>query len=805
MTDNWVNPLWREKYSKKALFKLFIGHWQYFLLSMTICLCAAFLYAQFSTPIYKITGKLLLKDADENTYQRYSKRFVSNVIADGTISNSTGAENEAEMIWSTLLMKDVVKQLKLYTVYKEEGRLRNQQVYATQPITVDLDARHLDIMDSVVYDEFRSISLKMIRPSETDSSFIVKGVLICGNEKVWGFSRRVKRLPASIPTPYGTLTFTRNPEGCEMLPDRYWQVTISPPFYHALLGLRHFAAKPARRNRSGWFNRYYYKMSSIVYLVYADQNIKRGMDVIRQIAISYNHQANADKDEKAKCVEAFIDQRLATLSKELSAADLDIVGIKQEEGLTSLRDAASALRESDSYSVKQIEAATQAMIIDDLNTYVTNPAHSNTLIPSSIGLKDVASIRLIAKYNDLVLQRNRLLQSSSENAVQVKLLNSSIADMRASILTALKQAKQSVDIVSESMQSQYSHYQGRVSNIPTAEHALKEAGREQRVKAWLYRLLLQRREENSIVQSSTADKGRLIDEPQCDERIRPKLWVIYSVGFGTGLAVPYIILIAMGLMRYRLKDLEELHHLTDLPIIAAVPMASEAEKGKAGIVVHYGTNTPIDEVYRMMRTNLFFMMQENSHVILFTSSTSGEGKSFSSSNLAVSYALLGKKVILCGLDIRKPAVGRQFGLPERNKGISILLAKDVVTKEDVESQVLPSGVDEHLDLLLAGSIPPNPTELLARDTMRQILEILKDSYDYVILDTAPVGLVTDTLQISKLVDATVFVCRANYTPKYAIAELNVLVEEKKMNNPCVVLNGCRLEDLKNGGIVENRY
>jgi capsular exopolysaccharide synthesis family protein len=207
----------------------------------------------------------------------------------------------------------------------------------------------------------------------------------------------------------------------------------------------------------------------------------------------------------------------------------------------------------------------------------------------------------------------------------------------------------------------------------------------------------------------------------------------------------------------------------------------------------------------MMRTNLFFMMQENSHVILFTSSTSGEGKSFSSSNLAVSYALLGKKVILCGLDIRKPAVGRQFGLPERNKGISILLAKDVVTKEDVESQVLPSGVDEHLDLLLAGSIPPNPTELLARDTMRQILEILKDSYDYVILDTAPVGLVTDTLQISKLVDATVFVCRANYTPKYAIAELNVLVEEKKMNNPCVVLNGCRLEDLKNGGIVENRY
>ena len=268
---------------------------------------------------------------------------------------------------------------------------------------------------------------------------------------------------------------------------------------------------------------------------------------------------------------------------------------------------------------------------------------------------------------------------------------------------------------------------------------------------------------------------------------------------------PYAVLIALGLFRYRLESLEELKKLTELPIIAGVPIAGENEKGKAGIVVHYGTNTPIDEVYRMMRTNLFFMLTEGRHVILFTSSTSGEGKSFNSANLAVSYALLGKRVILCGLDIRKPSVGKQFGMAEPKRGITSLLAMDVVTKEDVERIVVPSGVEEHLDLLMAGSVPPNPTELLAHDSLRQVIDILKESYDYVILDTAPVGLVTDTLQISKLVDVTVYVCRLNYTPKFAIAELNGLTEEKMLTNPCIVLNGCPLAESKEGGIAEKAY
>lgn len=806
MAAYWENSSWRDIYSKKVLLKLFIGHWQWFLLSMMICLCTAYLYTRLTTPIYKITAKLLVKDADVYEYQRYSKTFSSNMQTFGTMSMSEGVANEAEMIWSTQLMGEVVKHLKLYVNYKEEGRIKDRQVYATQPINVDLDSVHQDIMDRLAYEDFRTITMKMVKPSATSDSIIVKGVLRSGRDKVWGFSRQLKSLPATIKTPFGKLTFTRNPEGEEMEAGRYWYVTVNPPLYQTLICLRHFAARPAKRDRSlRTMLRNYYKMSSVINLVYADQNVRRGTDVLNQLAFYYNRQANADKDEKAQCVEDFINQRLVTLSKELGALDVDIVDIKREAKMSSLKDAGNALRQTNNYSRQLMEAATQSLIIDDLKKYIADPAHRNSLIPSSIGLMDKESVKLIGKYNILVQQRNRILMSASEDAVMVKQLNTNIAEMRASVITALQHAKEAADIICKGIESQYSDYKGRVAGIPNVERALKEAGRERRVKSWLYRLLLQRREENSIEQSSTADRGTLIDAPQCDERLRPRLWLVYSIAVGLGLGGPYAVLIALGLFRYRLESLEELKKLTELPIIAGVPIAGENEKGKAGIVVHYGTNTPIDEVYRMMRTNLFFMLTEGRHVILFTSSTSGEGKSFNSANLAVSYALLGKRVILCGLDIRKPSVGKQFGMAEPKRGITSLLAMDVVNKEDVERIVVPSGVEEHLDLLMAGSVPPNPTELLAHDSLRQVIDILKESYDYVILDTAPVGLVTDTLQISKLVDVTVYVCRLNYTPKFAIAELNGLTEEKMLTNPCIVLNGCPLAESKEGGIAEKIY
>jgi capsular exopolysaccharide synthesis family protein len=254
----------------------------------------------------------------------------------------------------------------------------------------------------------------------------------------------------------------------------------------------------------------------------------------------------------------------------------------------------------------------------------------------------------------------------------------------------------------------------------------------------------------------------------------------------------------LSFFRYRIEGREDVMKLTTLPIVADVPVASDSVKTTAGIVVQANKNNQIDEIFRSLRTNIQFMMKENEKVILFTSSTSGEGKTFLAANLAVSFALLGKKVILCGLDIRKPALGKLFNLSDRKIGATALLVKNSVTVEDVRSQVCESGVNDNLDLLLAGPTPPNPTELLARQNLEDTIEILKQQYDYIILDTAPVGLVSDTLQIAKFTNVSCYVCRADYTPKANIGVVNGLTKENKLPNTCIILNGVDMSKKKYG-------
>ena len=311
-------------------------------------------------------------------------------------------------------------------------------------------------------------------------------------------------------------------------------------------------------------------------------------------------------------------------------------------------------------------------------------------------------------------------------------------------------------------------------------------------------MLLQKREENSISLAATADKGKLIDDPLYGGKVSPKGSIIMLASVVIGFALPLLITYLLGLLRYKIEGHEDVARLTSLPIVADVAVASDSVKTSAGIVVHENKNNQIDEIFRSMRTNIQFMMGEEQKVILFTSSTSGEGKTFNAANLAVSFALLGKKVILVGLDIRKPALGRLFNIPDRDAGVTPLLLKSDVTDSDLRMQIKPSGVNNNLDLLLAGPTPPNPTELLARKNLHEIIELLRKDYDYVILDTAPVGLVTDTLQIGKEADVTVYVCRADYTPKSSFGLVNTLAKEQKMPNPCIVLNGIDMSKKKYG-------
>lgn len=756
----------------QTIFSALVLNWHWFLLSLIICVCGALIYLRFAEPVYQVSARMLVKNNNDSK-KKSASQMLSDVEDLGYLNNSSGIENEVEVLRSRLLLRDVVKDLKLYTEYRREDGLKDVIVYKNQPFSIDLDPEHLDSLDIAYLESSQWLKMEVWREG---TNYMISGTLKAGAGDPIPFQHRAKSLPDTIKTRLGTLTMTAVP-GKKLEEGQVYIVTISPPMQVATSYLSRLTIKPTT------------KRTDIALLTLKDNNYRRGVDVLRQLSICYNRQANAEKNAVAMRTEEFINDRMVKIDKELGSTEEKIQQFKQQNAVTSLSDASQSVQMSNEFSARLSEANSQVQMLDYMREYVNNPGNKYQIIPSNVGVSDGATTSLINNYNQAVQDRNRLLMSASEEAPQVKTLTATIDELQRSIQTALLQARSSADIRRQGIQSQFAKFQGRVSAAPIQERVLNQVGRQQDVKSTLYMLLLQKREENSIALAATADNGKLVDEPLNEGKVSPKNLIIILVAVLLGLLIPALCLWIISLFRYKIEGHEDLARLTDLPIIADVAVASENVKDKAGIVVQANKNNQIDEIFRSMRTNIQFMLQGDQKVILFTSSTSSEGKTFNAANLAVSFALLGKKVILCGLDIRKPALGRLFDISDRSKGITPLLTLDNVSQTALNDQILSSGTNANLDLLLAGPVPPNPTELLARDSFRQIVDMLRAQYDYVIFDTAPVGIVTDTLQIGQHADITVYVCRADYTHKSAVGLLNTLAKDQKLPNPCVILNG----------------
>ena len=770
-------------FSFQNIYAMVVLNWQWFLLSLIIMISGALIYLRYTTPVYLVKAKVMMK-YDQGDRRRGISQMLSNISeAGGYISNSTGIENEMEIVKSQTLAREAVKRLKLYTEYHTDGRVLDVLLYKNQPVSVDLDEKHLNWFD---IDMEKAIHSVQVTISRRDNTFFIDGLIMLNGKAHRSFSKQFTSLPASIPTSVGTLTFTENGENAAQH-DFTIYATIRPPM---LVARQYIATMTAAPMGGG---------TSIALFTLTNANTSRGIDYLRELVRCYNDQANADKNEIALKTEEFINKRIEKIDKELGATESSIESYKRRNAMVSYESAAGQAQGlSSGYEQRLAESNSQIQLLDYLREYVDNPSNTYKIIPSNVGLTDGASTGLISSYNQAVQNRNRLLKSASEQAPQVQTLTSTLDELQSSIRTALMQARHSADIQRQGVQNQYSKYQGRLSMAPEQERVLNQIGRQQGVKTELYLLLLQKREENSISLAATADKGQLIDAPQPAGKVSPKENVIMMSAVALALAIPFFILLLIQFMRYRIEGHDDVARLTRLPIVADVPVASDAVKGKAGIVVQENKNNQIDEVFRSLRTNIQFMMKESDRVILFTSSTSGEGKTFLAANLAASFAFLGKKVVLCGLDIRKPALGRLFDISDRHQGITNLLTKDRVAEADVRNELCPSGVNENLDLLLAGPTPPNPTELLARENLRQVIDVLRKDYDYVILDTAPVGLVTDTVEIARHTDVNCYVLRADYTPKSNIGLLNTLANDGKLANTCVVLNGVDMSKRKYG-------
>ena len=771
----------------RTIFTIFILNWQWFALSIFICLCGALIYLRYKSPVYQLSAKILIKDENKQKGGS-SNQMLANMQELGFISNSAGIDNEVEILQSHILSREAIKDLKLYVEYKLEGRIKNRLIYKNQPIIVDIDPASLEQMDETL----QPVKLKIIKKGDT---YKVTGMAYTKEGTERPFKTSFSSFPATLKTYAGVLTFRKNPikpvfetqEDYQKFINKDLYVTIYPLSYVAASYVKAMSVEPTS------------KTTSIALMTLKDKNIERAEDFLNQLAICYNRQANADKNEIAVKTEEFINERLEKINAELDVTESSLESYKKRNNLTQIKlDATENLAQSSQYSIKLSEAKAQIQLLDYLREYIDNPDNKYQIIPSNVGLEDNASTTLINKYNQSVIDRNRLLRSASEIAPQVLTLTETLDQLQSSIRTALSQARHSADIKRMNIENQYSQYQSKISSTPEQERVLTQIGRQQEVKSGLYLMLLQKREENSISLAATADKGKLIDEPIFEGKVSPKGSSIMLVALVAGFGMPLLIIYLLQLLRYKIEGHADVARLTNLPIIADVAVANGSEDSPGGIVVHENQNDQIDEIFRAMRTNIQFMLKGDQRVIMFTSSTSGEGKTFNAANLSVSFALLGKKVILIGLDIRKPALGKLFRMSDRNMGVTTLLSKDEVTMESIKSQIRPSGVNKNLDLMFAGPVPPNPTELLARENLSQIIEMLKAEYDYIILDTAPVGLVTDTLQIGKLTDVTVIVCRADYTPKAAFGLFNGLAAEKKLPNMCIVLNGVDLSKKKYG-------
>ncbi len=760
------------------MFTVLVLNWHWFLLSLIVCLIGSWLYLRYVEPSYQMSARILIKR--DNSSKSDASDMLSQLSEFGYLTNSTGIINEIEVIRSRMLMRDAVKDLKLYVEYRTKGSVISKIVYKNQPVNVDLEPTRLDSLDKLLLSGVRTMKIELRKMGGT---YIAEGKLSHGK----AFYHRFSVLPSSFKTDYGVMTYTANAGQQWSKADEVYEITMTPPMQVATRYLNNLKVMPMAQG------------SAVAQLTLRDKDAERGMDFLTQLAQCYNRQANADKNEIALRTEEFINERMAKINAELGNTEGALEDYKRRNAITNPNiDASSSVEMSSQYSAQLSQANSQILMLDYLREYVNNPANIKNIIPSNVGLTDDASKKLIDNYNQAVQDRNRLLKIASEEAPQVKTLTATINELLPSIQAALLQARKSADIARQGIQSQLAKYQDRVTAAPVQERVLAQIGRQQDVKSSVYLLLLQKREENTIALAATADKGKLLDAPLYEGQVSPRKVIILTLAVIIGLLLPAVILFLRSLFSYKIEGHEDVERLTELPIVADVPVASDNVKTAAGIVVQENKNNQIDEIFRGMRTNIQFMLQEQQKVILFTSTSPGEGKTFNAANLAMSFALLGKKVILCGLDIRKPALGRLFGISDRHEGITHLLTKDVVTQSMLEEQIVASSVNPNLDLLLAGPTPPNPTELLARVSFEKVVTLLRQQYDYVILDTAPVGIVSDTLQIGREADITVYICRADYTPKSSFDLLNSLAEENKLPNPCVIINGIDMSKRKYG-------
>mgnify|MGYP001667043239 CR=1 FL=1 len=625
---------------RTLLFK-YIIHWPWFVVSVVICIVCAWGYLRLATPVYNISATVLIKDDKKGSGASMSSEL-ERMGLDGFVSSSNNVDNEIEVLRSKSLAREVVNHLGLFVTYEDEDEFPSRELYRTSPVVVSLTPQEADKLP-------HSMKVNMtLQPAGAMDVQITMG------EKE--YRKQFEKLPAVFPTDEGTVAFFVNndtlssvrPESVTQ--ERHITAFINSPSSVAKRYTNSLSISPTS------------KMTSVVVISLKNSNARRGKDFINKLLEMYNINANNDKNEVAQKTAEFINERIGIISKELGSTEQDLENFKRSAGITDLSSEAQiALSGNAEYEKKRVENQTQINLVMDLQRYMKGNEYE--VLPSNIGLQDAASAGAIDRYNEMLVERKRLLRTSTENNPTIINLDTSIRAMRSNVQATLDATLKGLQITKEDLAREASRYSRRINDAPTQERQFVSIARQQEIKAGLYLMLLQKREENAITLAATANNAKIIDEALADDNpVSPKRMMVYLAALVLGVGIPVGIIYLIGLTKFKIEGRADVEKLTSLPVIGDIPLADE----KSGsIAVFENQNNLMSETFRNVRTNLQFMLENGKNVILVTSTISGEGKSFISANLAISLSLLGKKVVIVGLDIRKPGLNKVFNIPKK--------------------------------------------------------------------------------------------------------------------------------------------